>query len=77
MNQDIFKGIGVVKLTLLVLHFTFAPKCLATVTFRYRHRSDRPECNGSEVLVYTVMTKSQNPVTSMVLSKLIFNLKKI
>ena len=30
MNLDILKRIGVVKLILL-LHFTFAPKCLATV----------------------------------------------
>ena len=52
MNLDIFKGIGVVKLILL-LHFTFAPKCLATVTFRFRYRSDGPKSNGSEVLVYS------------------------
>ena len=45
MKLDIFKGIGVVRLILL-LHFTFAAKCLATVGFCYRWRSERPKSNG-------------------------------
>ena len=56
MNLDIFKGIGDVKLILL-LHFTFALKCLATAGFCYRWRSDRPKSNGSEGLMYTRVIK--------------------
>ena len=47
MNLDIFNGIGVVKLILL-LHFTFGPKCLTTVGFRYRWWSDHRKSNGSK-----------------------------